>query len=385
MRLQWSLTLLLIAAQGRVPTARDVIEAALARLGGEAQLTAQRTWFVAGAGEENLSAELQGLTPGQATVRPHQEWLGVDARRQAVAWERRTPRNDQSLRWRRFLYRDDSTGFIVWTDSVRVMTAGGTPETRRRAMMRRVPHLLLLEASRAGSLQLGGIATLHGRRHQEVRARLAEGTWISLWFSADSNLLGRAEYRTLLPGRGEVVVQWEWPRWERGTGVAQVPTGHRIIIGGETYQRVEYRRFEVATAAADSMLSVPNELGARRRPTAMQHAMPDAREDALPASGEVAPGVHIEEVAGFNVLIVEFADFVLLVEAPAAAPGFEALPATRGADRIAAELSSRVRGIARGRPLGYTVLTHAHSDHLGSAPALDSATGRSWCPLMPLG
>ncbi|MGQ0643131.1 MAG: MBL fold metallo-hydrolase [Gemmatimonadaceae bacterium] len=351
-------------------TARALIDSALERLGGKEHISGHRKWFIAGVGVEDLSAELQGITPDGPTVRPHAEWLGVDAARHAVAWERRTPRNDQSLRWRRFVYRHDSTGVIVWTDSTGRMNAGAVPETRRRALMRRIPHLLLLESAQAESLQLGRAAMLFGRRHQEVRVRL-DDAWISLWLSADSSVFRRAEYRTLLPGRGDVVVQWEWPVWKRAAGVVLRPDGHRIVVAGRAYQRVEYQRFDVASSAADSLLDVPNELRARRTGMTMT-AQP--RPDALPPSGEVAPGVHVEEFAGFNSLIVEFTDFILLVEAPAAHPGLEAIPATRAADRIGADLAARVRAIARGRPLRYTVLTHHHSDHIGNAPALADLT-----------
>ncbi len=338
----------------------------------------QRKWFVAGKGEENLSAELQGITPARPTLRPHEEWLGVDAERRAVAWERRTPRNDSSLRWRRFVYRDDSSGVIVWTDSFGRMNPGAASETRRRAMMRRIPHLLLLEAAQAESLQLGALGSVGRRPHQEVRVRVEGDIWLSLWISSDSSLLHRAEYRTLLPGRGEVSVQWQWPNWIRGSSGDLRPSGHRILIDGREYQRVAYQRFEAAPAAADSLLSVPNELRTRRSSMTMQQAMPTS--DSLPVTGEVAPGVHVVDVAGFNVLIVEFADFSVLVEAPATAPGFESLPVTRADDRIGADLAARVRTISRGRPLGYTVLTHHHSDHVGNAPALAELSGAFLVP-----
>jgi glyoxylase-like metal-dependent hydrolase (beta-lactamase superfamily II) len=266
------------------------------------------------------------------------------------------------------LYRHDSTGFIVWTDSMSVMNPGATALGRRRGMMRRIPHLLLLEAARADSLALGASGTIAGRPHRELRVRL-DDVWISLWISAHSSLLHRAEYRTALPGRGEVAVRWEWPTWIRGSSTAR-PTGHEVSIDSRSYQRVEYQHFEVGPAVADSLLRVPNVITARRRPMTMQHRAIATREAPLPASGELAPGVYVEEIGGFNVFIVAFSSFVLLVEAPAVHPGFESIPATRGPDRIAAQLTARIREIAGGRPLGFTVLTHHHSDHVGNAAAL---------------
>ncbi|MEW5915398.1 MAG: MBL fold metallo-hydrolase, partial [Gemmatimonadota bacterium] len=37
-------------------------------------------------------------------------------------------------------------------------------------------------------------------------------------------------------------------------------------------------------------------------------------------------------------------------------------------------LTSRIRAISRGRPLGYTVITHTHSDHIGNAASLAGLT-----------
>ena len=64
-------------------------------------------------------------------------------------------------------------------------------------------------------------------------------------------------------------------------------------------------------------------------------------------------------------MIVEFATFVVLVEAPAVHPGFEAIPPAHP-PQLGADLLARVGAIARGRPLRYVVITHHHSDHIGS-------------------
>src|SRR5262245_33914549 len=88
---------------------------AVQALGGADRLAAFDEWKVAGEGRENLSAELQGREPDVPTWRPHVESVAVDRRRGSVAWERRTPRNDESLRWRRFIYTPDSMGVVDWT------------------------------------------------------------------------------------------------------------------------------------------------------------------------------------------------------------------------------------------------------------------------------
>jgi glyoxylase-like metal-dependent hydrolase (beta-lactamase superfamily II) len=350
-------------------TARDVLTAALDRLGGREAVAAIPSWFVAGSGEENLTGELQGLSPADETLREHAEWIGVDAANGGAAWERRTPRNDSSLRWRRFIYRHDSSGVIVWTDSIGYMNSGAAPLSRRRALMRRIPHLLLLDAAtRADSATLGDVRMVLGKPHRAVHVSVEQGERLTLWISTDSSLLHRVEYQTLLPGRGDVTVTWEWADWRPASEVRFAPSGHRVLIGGRMFQRVRYSRFAVRSPAADSMLMVAPALRARRSSMAMS-ASPEA---ALPANGQVSPGVHVESVAGFNILVVEFRDFVVVAEAPAFAPGFEAIPATRNDARIGDELVSRVRAIAGAKPVRYAVLGHHHSDHVGGVRALAS-------------
>jgi glyoxylase-like metal-dependent hydrolase (beta-lactamase superfamily II) len=352
--------------------ARALVMRAVERLGGVEQLRQGDTWFVAGAGDENLSGDLQGLTPDAPTLRPHAERIAVNARRLATAWERRTPRNDMSLRWRRFISREDSSGVVVWTDSAGSMNGGVAPEARRRAMVRRVPHLLLLEAATRGERFFLGAELRDGRRTtREVTLLLGDSLRASLWLDADSAILRAMEYRAYLPGRGDVTVRWEWNGWHARTGADPdfAPRGHRILVEGRIFQDVHYTAFESRSSAGDSLLRLPPEVAGRARlagsgGTVMSMAEP-ATTEPLPANGEVTRGVHVIPVRGFNAMVVEFADFVVLVEAPAVHPGFEAIPPAP-APRLGAELLARVNAIARGRPLRYVVITHHHSDHIGS-------------------
>src|SRR5262249_47962650 len=86
------------------PRAGAVLQAAIEALGGTERLSKLDQWFVEGKGRENLSGELQGLSPDAPTWRAHEERVAVSRASGSVAWERRSPRNDFSLRWRRFIY-----------------------------------------------------------------------------------------------------------------------------------------------------------------------------------------------------------------------------------------------------------------------------------------
>jgi glyoxylase-like metal-dependent hydrolase (beta-lactamase superfamily II) len=85
----------------------------------------------------------------------------------------------------------------------------------------------------------------------------------------------------------------------------------------------------------------------------------------LPATGEVAPGIHVAEVSGFTVMFVEFRDFVAAFDAPEAFVGLEAIPGSRPSTSVAAEYRSLIERTFPEKPLRYVVVSHHHGDHLG--------------------
>jgi glyoxylase-like metal-dependent hydrolase (beta-lactamase superfamily II) len=102
--------------------------------------------------------------------------------------------------------------------------------------------------------------------------------------------------------------------------------------------------------------------------------LPIPAPSGVPATGEVAPGVHITSVAGFVVMAVVFDTFVVAVEAPEVHPGFELIPPARSQASVSVAHLAWLRGIARGKPIRYAIISHHHSDHLGGARTL-AATG----------
>lgn len=135
----------LAAAGPAAPDPRALLDRAVAALGGPDRLARLDRWLVEGRGRENLTAELQGRTPAGPTYRPHQEIVAVVRALGRVAWERKTPRNDHSLRWRRFILGPDSSGVVDWNGGFGVMRPRPTSLASRAALMRRIPHLLLAE------------------------------------------------------------------------------------------------------------------------------------------------------------------------------------------------------------------------------------------------
>jgi glyoxylase-like metal-dependent hydrolase (beta-lactamase superfamily II) len=346
---------------------RRILAKAVDALGGTERLSNLDDWMVEGKGRENLSAELQGLSPEAPTWRPHEEKVAVVRKAGVVAWERRTERNDRSLRWRRFIYKPDVMGVVDWTTNGAQMVPRQTPEPARLALMRRIPHLLLLDAATHATRAVAhGERTIEGSAHDIVETVLPDGSSLTLLFARDPVLLARAEAEAYLPGMGDVIVGWSWHGWKRDAGLRFAPSGHRIDVRGATFQEVEYTRFEAGTPDAAAMMELPVELSHRVRETSAPPPPP-----AGPATGEVAAGVHVAEIRGFLVMFIAFRDFVVAFDAPAAALGLESIPAS-GQSSVGLVTKEFLELIARtcpATPVRYVIISHHHGDHVGGVRA----------------
>lgn len=349
---------------------RRLVAAAVDALGGPARLSDLDDWRVEGAGRENLSAELQGLSPGRPTWRDHQEKVAVRRAVGAVAWERRTPRNDRSVRWRRFIYTADATGVADWTAGRGRMGAAGSgsPAPDREALMRRIPHVLLLDvAQRAVRVAAAGELTFDGAPHDLVDVELPDAGKLTLAFARNPAVLSRAVYRAVLPGLGEVPVTWTWRGWRKNGTAGLAPSGHTIDVGAARFQEVAYSRYEAGAPDAAAMMEVPAELVNASPPA--DEARPPAPAPGGPAEGEIAPGVHVAPLRGFLVMFVELSSFVVVFDAPASGIGLESIPASgrSATGLVTSEFRALVEKTCPGKPIRFVVVSHHHGDHIGGA------------------
>ena len=341
---------------------RDILQQALAEIGGRAALERLRYWHTVANGRENLSADLQGLRPRTPTWRLHDESVAIDAETLTTSWERKSARNDHSLRWRRVVMSAEGTSFYDWVTHQRGMGTTPAPEPRRRAMARRVPHLLLLDAVQAPKVFWKRINRIDGAASDEVVVTMGDGSELTLSIAqASPRVVHAVEFRTDLPGAGNVAVVWHWRNWRPHAELGAIPSGQTISIDGVPFQEVAFASFG----------------GSSRRPSVLGMPAPPARDRVstftatsptpLPATGEVKPGVHVFDVSGFVVMAVEFREFLVAVEAPAVHPGFEGIPARPGATQVSADFLAAIGKAMPSKPIRFVVVSHHHSDHLGGA------------------
>lgn len=326
-----------------------------------------RLWLVEGAGRENLTGELQGVAADAPTWRPHEERVAVDYQEQSVAWERRTPRNDESLRHRRFVYTPSKTIVVDHANGFTRAIEGDVPVERRRALMRRIPHLLLADVASRSASEARWVreVRIDGARADEIAVTLpGEGT-IALTIGREPSVLLRASYDLHFPGRGDTTVVWSWHGWTRHDTLGWVPTGHRMVIGGVPFQEVTYSRYATGLTDASAMIAPP------AAPASAHAETPAWARGIGPPTGEVAPGVHVARVSGFTVMFVEQPGGIVAFEAPEPFFGTDSIPAS---DRAAAgTLTPRIIELIKktipGKRITHAVISHHHGDHMGGIRA----------------
>jgi glyoxylase-like metal-dependent hydrolase (beta-lactamase superfamily II) len=365
----WLSTILVLAVALSAPGPQDdraarAVDRAAEALGGWDRLAKLPPVLVEGRGYEDLSADNQGLAPGVETRRDHEERFAADRSRSAVAYERRTPRNDFSLRWRRWIVSGDERIFVD-LDGKRARRLGAAGVERDRAgYMRRFPHLLLAEiGTRRDGLAWVGTERVDGAPCDVVSWRAASGESVSLAVDAKTGLVRRVSSRLHLPTLGDTTVAYLYSRWRSHPDLVRMPAGHELRVNGAVSQKVDYTRVAVGAAAASELLDVPKDYALPPRPAAAPAAAP-----AGPVVSKVGEGVfYVEGLHGFNVLFVEFRDFVLAVEAPEVAWSLDTIPANalHSATSPTDDYLRLVEATVPGKPVRYVVLTHHHGDHCG--------------------
>jgi glyoxylase-like metal-dependent hydrolase (beta-lactamase superfamily II) len=345
-----------LSAQG---SAERVIGEALAKLGGAERIAAIRSITLHGRGTEWRSAQLQGPSPDRPTATPREEWLTVDLAGQRTAIEYDAPRHDGSVRWRRFAYGPSDRTVVDLVNRFASTRPDQNAARVRADYARRVPHLLLLEASRSPErLRDLGDSTIDGARYRLIGYRPADHeTELTLWLDP-SERLAAVSYSIPYAGMPIAAVRVTYDGSREDDRLRQVPRGHTTSLNGQPFQRIRYDEVLVDDPRSAARFAIPDDIAA---------------QTARPGSVlEVAPGVHvIHALAGFTSMFVEFRDFVLAVEAPATGyVEFDEVPADGlpPPDSVASAIVAAIGRAAPGKPIRYVTVSHFHGDHAGGVP-----------------
>jgi glyoxylase-like metal-dependent hydrolase (beta-lactamase superfamily II) len=220
-----------------------------------------------------------------------------------------------------------------------------------RAALRRDPAVLLLTAdSRSETLRWVGEAALDGRAHRVVSFADSDGAQLSLYIDAQNGRLSK--YETLADNAvlGDTLTEVVLSDY-RAVGGVQVPFRQVTRVAGEVTQDLAYSDIKINGGAADSLFAEPAAEIAR---------VPVAAPQSTVTVTELGGDAYFVSGSSHNSLFVNFADYVLLVEAPISA------------ERTGAVLA-KIKETVGEKPVRYVVPTHYHFDHSGGLRAAVAA------------
>lgn len=210
---------------------------------------------------------------------------------------------------------------------------------------RRLPNLLLRQAlDRANTLRYLGEDSYEGRKHEVFTFVMPDSVQVSVFVDAASNLVSKYELIFVDPLSGVEASEIRYGDY-RKVGSYQVPGTFTNSQAGEVVAKFSLRAEINPEVSAESFAFRAD--GYREVPAA-----PNNRPEEIE---KLAEGVYvIQNVAGQNqnTLAVEFADYVVAVEAPGT---------SEGADLVIA----RIKDLFPGKPIRHIAMTHHHGDHIG--------------------
>ncbi|HEV2885196.1 MAG TPA: MBL fold metallo-hydrolase [Pyrinomonadaceae bacterium] len=208
-------------------------------------------------------------------------------------------------------------------------------------LLRRFPHLLLIAAyeTAASTLRWRGQEMYAGKLHNVISFASNNGIVWTLFFDARTNLLSKYEQMVSDSIAGDSIQETIFPGY-RSVGALKVPTKRITKRAGELTEEVDYKDVQFNTRPGDAAFAKPD--GLDELP---QFTPPPTKETKL------ADGVYLFE-SGANSLVVEFADYVMVIEPYAGGRG-------------AKPTINKVREMFPQKQLKYVVITHHHDDHSG--------------------
>ena len=353
--------------------ARGVLDEALKTLGGVDQLQQLRSISMKGQGKAHASAESQGYASAQRSTEEYQETLVGFPSQEKLAFEHRTDKGDQKLRWRRWLYDGTERNVADFFAQGKFTRRNPSVTNERLRISRRIPHLLLLEVSRnVSALQFVSDRTMHaGRRHNVVAyTPPGEKAVLKLFFDAQTRVFSKFEYEMDFPTVGDAKIEYTYSGHQKDPLLGWAPTSHAIRVAGNDVFNLNVV-MTANTTDAEALFQLPQFPAdtAEERFELLEHLrnLVGRSEDVV----EAAPGVNVMNVGGFTVMFIEFKDFIMMVEAPASHPSLTSIPGDNqpGSSVLAEESIRRIKEKIPNKPIKYLAVSHYHSDHAGGARA----------------
>ncbi len=208
-----------------------------------------------------------------------------------------------------------------------------------KASNRWLPQMVLLNAlERAESLRCLGKADYQKRSHDVIDYVTNDGTRLALYVDADTGLL--AKFETLITDRfsGDSILETRFPG-QRKVGNYFVPAGRVNAVNGDVTNDFLLTEVTFNIELSAKTFQVPEGFRSVTFPT------------PAPVTKH-ADKVYTTSAGGYNVLFVDFNDYIFVMEAP-------------GNDRVSLQAIDQIKKTIPGKPIKYVAVTHHHDDHAG--------------------
>lgn len=323
--------------------ARRVIERAAEALGGQRRLEDIKTVAAAREGWWILRNQSRGAEPPRDSIPQSDAWTLDVARGWATYESHNSAQGIGTFNTRGILQGDKRASLDL--DQKTVQTGSGGPLASPFQIWYYMPPLIVKRAlERAATLRSLGTATLDGRPHDVVTFAWQDGVDLTLFVDKSTGLLTRTDRLFSDYELGDTVQEYWFEGYQASNGV-MMPQRSRVTAGG-----VRTLDFRTTRVSFDQPID------------SAAYAIPaDYKRSAGPADAaltKVADGLWYFTFpgAGYNSVVVEFADHLAVLEAPVGPP-------------YSQQLLNRVRAAIPGKPVRYLVLTHQHWDHVAGLAA----------------
>ena len=318
--------------------ARKVLEAGIAALGGLEAIRAAQDVSVKVSGFSYARNQSVSVNPPYDKM-TRDESLYIDLRNRKYIIETRDPLPGGFVFGGKQVINGNQGFFVNPRD--KTISPLNLTNFNNIGITRRMPHLFLLTAyeNAPATLRWQGQEAYDGRMHNVVTFASSNGVLWTLFFDARSNVLKKYEQMVSDNLKGDAVQETVFTGY-RTVGKLKVPTGRITKRAGELIEEVNYNDVQFDTRPADSAFAKPEGFEELPQPTPAP-----TRETKL------AEGVYLFE-SGSNSLVVEFTDYVLVVEPYAGGRGPK-------------PTINKIREMFPNKPINYVVAMHHHDDHSG--------------------
>ncbi len=354
------------------PTPAQIIEQALAAIGGLSHIEQAGGVQLDLSGEFDLSTRLQGRSPFRSELTPITEHISIDYRDNRLAYDIDWYNYHQSQQQLREIY--DSNNRVLFID--RLNRNGGwlpfeTVADPQQRLSRMLPQLLLADALQQHTTldylntSEDGDAVLHN-----VRYTTSAGDSIDLSIDRQSLLLKSASSHIDMPLLGNTQISWHWLDYSTADDRLLFPNRLQVYLGDKLMKSVQ---MEVNLGFDQQAFAIPEGI-----------TVDDPPQQLIPASDivpygqreseveQLAPGVFmvINLRPGFRLLFVEFDDYVMAIDAPTGWYEMQQIPPMNwsqgdSTDSLGDKYLRAIKQTIPDKPVRYLVLTHHHSDHIG--------------------